>query len=242
MKLKIVKYISFSIAGIILISAGLWKFYTDSSFLGFGGGAKERITVFIDDGLSVSDGVEVITLNAGGSPGLHFDNLWKEYSAEIGVSDGILVIDVVGEENIAYPEDIASAIDLAVDRGAKIVNISLSTLNADTNLQRAVERAVRKGVIVVSSTASGLENMRSYPASFPDVIGVYPKASLEKNYWFSNTQGADLGVVVPPEGGSSLAAVMLTAKINQCFKYEIYPGDLVVQGLIACETGVAVAR
>lgn len=234
--------IIFSIIVIAVIFVGPWKvnprfFGIDRSEAG-----QRQVTVFIDDGLSESDGVEVITLNSGGSPGEHFDILWRRYSANVGEPEDVFVIDVVGENKIANPEDIARAINLAIEKNAKIINISLSTINADVYLEQAVKRAVDEGIIVVSSTASGLEKIPSYPASLPGVVGVYPKASNNKNYWFSNTYGADLGVVVEPEGGSSLAAVLVTAKINQCVDNEFRTERQVIQGLLACRAGVAVSQ
>lgn len=83
-------------------------------------------------------------------------------------------------------------------------------------LEEAIAAASRKGIVVVAATQSGLEKVDSYPAAFDSVIGVYPRPSVKDEYWFGNSVGADFGMVVPPEGGSSLAAVLATAKIVEC--------------------------
>jgi len=64
------------------------------------------------------------------------------------------------------------AIDWATERGVRLVNLSLGTPNEfrQPELTPAVERAVARGVIIVS--AQEHDDMLWYPGSMPGVVGV----------------------------------------------------------------------
>ena len=80
----------------------------------------------------------------------------------------------------------ARAIRWAVDRGARVINLSLGGLRDpfDPNRQllpleaSAVEYAVRKGAVVVAAVGNGDQareqpwKYASYPAALPHVLGV----------------------------------------------------------------------
>ncbi|MEU5809701.1 type VII secretion-associated serine protease mycosin [Streptomyces sp. NPDC047718] len=79
---------------------------------------------------------------------------------------------------------LGQAVDHAVAKGAQIINISQDTdapMTADTELGKAVQRAVDAKVLVVASAgndgASG-QKRRTYPAAFPGVLAV---ASSDRN-------------------------------------------------------------
>lgn len=76
---------------------------------------------------------------------------------------------------------IAEGIRYAVDHGAKIINVSMSTRYADPSLADAVSHAADRGSLVVStagnrdssfSVEESESDGRRYPAGFPGVIGV----------------------------------------------------------------------
>jgi len=85
------------------------------------------------------------------------------------------VIDAIrsaGEDLRARAEDLAAGIEIAVERGAKIVNVSLGTsdLRFAERLHRAVQSAVRAGARVVAAAPEG--KRRILPAGLPDVVAV----------------------------------------------------------------------
>ncbi|WP_078613701.1 type VII secretion-associated serine protease mycosin [Streptomyces katrae] len=79
---------------------------------------------------------------------------------------------------------LGQAIDHAVSKGAQVINISQDTdvpLSADSELGKAVQRAVDAKVVVVASAGNdGMsgEKRRTYPAAFPGVLAV---ASSDRN-------------------------------------------------------------
>jgi membrane-anchored mycosin MYCP len=81
-----------------------------------------------------------------------------------------------GSEPVS-PATFAAAIDWAVDEGgADVINMSLVMTVDDSRVRAAVARAVAAGVVVVAAAGNhgraDEANLRPYPASYPDVIGV----------------------------------------------------------------------
>lgn len=72
---------------------------------------------------------------------------------------------------------IAEGIRWAVDHGAKVVNVSLSTPTDDARLRAAVDHATARGALVVASagnrtTAEDKSDGPRYPAAYPQVLAV----------------------------------------------------------------------
>jgi type VII secretion-associated serine protease mycosin len=111
----------------------------------------------------------------------------------------------------------ADAIDYAVGHGANVINISQDTsqaLQPGSDLEKSVEKAINKGVVVVAAAgndgASGKKKLTD-PASFPGVLAV--AASDRNNERASFSQPGDfLGVAAPgvdmvstvPKGGQCI--------------------------------------
>ena len=107
--------------------------------------------------------------------------------AGVGFPAQLLVAKVVRADGTISPEDEARAIRWAVDRGARVINLSLAAFRDPDNPAgdqyspleaAAIEYAVRNGVLVVAAVgnADGAPRVpwryASYPAALPHVIGV----------------------------------------------------------------------
>ncbi|MFE2553131.1 type VII secretion-associated serine protease mycosin [Streptomyces sp. NPDC059355] len=97
---------------------------------------------------------------------------------------------------------LGQAIDHAVAKGAQVINISQDTdvpLSADSDLGKAVQRAVDAKVVVVASAGNdGMtgERRKTYPAAFPGVLAV--AASDRNNERAAFSQPGDfIGVAAP---------------------------------------------
>ncbi|MET9608623.1 type VII secretion-associated serine protease mycosin [Streptomyces sp. NPDC006512] len=96
---------------------------------------------------------------------------------------------------------LARAVDHAVARGAHVINISQDTdarLTPDSELARAVRRALDAGVVVIASAGNGgpAGRERTYPAAFPGVLAV--AASDRNNERAAFSQPGDfIGVAAP---------------------------------------------
>ncbi|MFE5535802.1 type VII secretion-associated serine protease mycosin [Streptomyces sp. NPDC056492] len=97
---------------------------------------------------------------------------------------------------------LGQAIDHAVSKGAQVINISQDTdvpLTADSDLAKAVQRAVDAKVVVVASAGNdGMtgEKRRTYPAAFPGVLAVASSDRNNERAAFSQP-GDFIGVAAP---------------------------------------------
>ncbi|RKT07247.1 type VII secretion-associated serine protease mycosin [Streptomyces sp. 3211.6] len=97
---------------------------------------------------------------------------------------------------------LAQAIDHAVAKGAQVINISQDTdapLTADSDLAKAVQRALdAKAVVIASAGNDGLsgEKRRTYPAAFPGVLAVASSDRNNERAAFSQP-GDFIGIAAP---------------------------------------------
>ena len=83
----------------------------------------------------------------------------------------ILPVRVLDSEGVGDTATIITAIDYAVDQGAKIINLSLGSPSHSSALDRAVRDAVRAGVIVVCASGNTGDTKVIYPAANADRTG-----------------------------------------------------------------------
>ncbi|KOU39953.1 peptidase S8 [Streptomyces sp. WM4235] len=97
---------------------------------------------------------------------------------------------------------LAKAIDHALAKGAHVINISQDTdapLGPDSDLAKAVKRAVDAKVVVIASAGNdglGGQKRRTYPAAFPDVLAVASSDRNNERAAFSQP-GDFVGVAAP---------------------------------------------
>ncbi|WP_225800068.1 type VII secretion-associated serine protease mycosin [Streptomyces sp. NK15101] len=106
------------------------------------------------------------------------------------------------EKNSGKSDTMAQAIDHAVLKGAKVINISQDTtqpLGPDSPMAKAVARAIEKDVVVVASAGNdGIDGARkkTYPAAFPGVLAVASSDRNNERAAFSQS-GPMVGVAAP---------------------------------------------
>ncbi len=107
----------------------------------------------------------------------------------------ILPIKVLDKEAYADLDVIAKGIHAAIDRGAKVILMSVSSLSYSRELAEAVRRAEANGAVLIA--ASGNEGNRvAYPAAYPTVIAVGAVSSSNEPLYQSNF-GPELNIVAP---------------------------------------------
>jgi subtilisin family serine protease len=110
---------------------------------------------------------------------------------EIGVaglawSNPIMPLVVLSSDNWAYYSHIASAITHAVDKGVRVINISIAGSSSSLTLQNAVDYAWSKGAVIVASAANSSTSTPYYPAACEHVVAVGATDSSDQLASFSN--------------------------------------------------------
>ncbi|MDG4778830.1 type VII secretion-associated serine protease mycosin [Micromonospora sp. WMMD961] len=126
------------------------------------------------------------------------------------------------------PKQIAAAIDWAVEQGADVINLSLTTIPGP-ELTAAVERALAERVVLVAAAGNQEEGQQSrpgYPAAYPGVLAVggvdeaggHVGTSISGDYVDIAAPGLNIigpaprgaGYRAEPNGGTSYAAAYVS--------------------------------
>lgn len=109
----------------------------------------------------------------------------------------ILPVKVLGADGSGRYSDIADGIRYAADRGADIINLSLSGTADSILLRSAVTHAVAKGAVVVAAAGNDGTRTRHYPAAFGNVLAVGASTVRDARYPWSS-YGADWVDIAAP--------------------------------------------
>lgn len=119
----------------------------------------------------------------------------------IAYNSKIMPVKVLDDEGSGSYSAIANGIYYAVDNGADVINLSLGGGRSNDTLQKAIEYASSKGVIVVMAAGNDGGSQPAYPARYAKNYGLAVGAvDQNKNLAdFSNRAGADqLAYVTAP--------------------------------------------
>jgi subtilisin family serine protease len=143
----------------------------------------------------------------------------------------LLVAKVVRDDGTISPGAEARAIRWAVRSGAKVINLSLAGTRdpSDPSVdgfsyseRRAVDYAVRNGVLVVASVGNGEDapakpwHFASYPAALPHVLGVAAYGRSGDVPSFSNRDDIYVDMAAPGQDMLSLFPRSLTKAFRGC--------------------------
>jgi serine protease len=125
------------------------------------------------------------------------------YMRGISPSSPIVAIKMLDNEGEGSADGVAKAIDAAVARGAKVINISGAgpaagvTAAQDEVVEKAINRAYSAGAVVVAAMGNEGKSELSVPAAYPHVVSVGAvDQSNSVRARFSN-YGPDLDIVAP---------------------------------------------
>jgi hypothetical protein len=108
----------------------------------------------------------------------------------------ILPIKVLNEQALGFESVIARGVVEAVDRGARIINVSLAGPAYPAVLKLAVDYALAQGVVVVAAAGNSGSGEPWYPAALAGVIAVGATTASDRPASFSN-HGRWLSFVAP---------------------------------------------
>jgi type VII secretion-associated serine protease mycosin len=179
-----------------------------------------------------------------------------------GIAPGAQILSARVSENVqgndnpenAGVDDMAAAVDWAVERGAKVINMSFA-YKSEAGLEKfktSVLEAIAKGVVIVAAAGNNKnkDNPTPYPAAWPGVVGVgaisldgFQKLPESQTGKYVDISAPGVGVWIPrpgsgfvQEAGTSFAAPMVAATaalIFERFKDQNITGAQVVQRLFA---------
>jgi thermitase len=148
----------------------------------------------------------------------------------------IMPLRVLNADGFGDTSNVVKAIDFAVLKGAKVINLSLGSVLDDTAVDAEIKYAYSKGVIVVASSGNTYSTILTYPAANAKVanalgygligVGSVGTINLDVKSGFS-AYGSNLEMVAPGEGifsaypnnqtaratGTSFATPMVTAGV-----------------------------
>ncbi len=112
----------------------------------------------------------------------------------------ILPLRVLDDDGRGEAYDIARAIDFAVARGARVINLSLGMLVEDLLIETAIKRAADRGVVVLASAGNwGAEDPEEFPADHSDALAIAASGPAGVPAPFSSF-GSHVAISAPGEG------------------------------------------
>ncbi|MCX6019512.1 MAG: S8 family serine peptidase, partial [Chloroflexi bacterium] len=97
----------------------------------------------------------------------------------------IMVVKAMQASGVANYSDIAAAVNYAVAKGARVINLSLGGYADSTALRTAIQTAAGSAVIVAGAGNDSTAN-RFYPAAYANVLGVAATTSTNTKVGLSN--------------------------------------------------------
>jgi subtilisin family serine protease len=143
----------------------------------------------------------------------------------------LVIAKVVEPDGTIPPKAEARAIRWAVRQDARVINLSFGSVRDPANgvndgyssaERRAIEYAVRRGVLVVAAVGNGTDApsrpwpYASYPAAFPHVLGVSTYGKSGRVPMFSNRDGQYVDISAPGMDIVSLFPRSLTKSYAEC--------------------------
>ncbi len=116
--------------------------------------------------------------------------------AGIAYEASIMPLKVLSASGGGTISDIAEAIIFAADNGANVINMSLGGGGESKLMQKAIDYAYKKGVVIVAAAGNSNRNAAFYPARYPKVIAVAATGSTGEKAPYSN-YGAGVDVAAP---------------------------------------------
>ncbi len=116
--------------------------------------------------------------------------------AGITWTNPVLSVKVMDAAGTGYSSDLAFGIDYAVDRGARVINLSVGGFGYSQLLSEAVLHAWQRGAVIVAAAGNERTSAPSYPAAYDHVVGVSATQADDEFTNWSN-YGATVDVSAP---------------------------------------------
>lgn len=150
----------------------------------------------ISDG--TGDGRKDASSHGTGMAGLIAAHGRSKTTGALGIAPeaSVLPIRIQMTDEEGDSDNLAAGIEYAITRGAEVISIS-SVAGSNSNLQRAVEAAIRADIVIVAAAGNKPRDQYvSFPASYAGVIAV-GGIDQEGNHAAVSVTGPEIDVVAP---------------------------------------------
>ena len=116
----------------------------------------------------------------------------------LGISPDVSIISIkiLDVEESITPEKVLEAINLAIDKNATVINLSIGSFKNNEVIKNAIDNAVELGITVVASSGDYSNGVTMFPANLDNVISV--GALDERGEVLELTSGAELTTLNAP--------------------------------------------
>jgi hypothetical protein len=120
-----------------------------------------------------------------------------------GLAPAVRVLPIkvsIADTSLFTADRVARAVDYAVDKGARVINLSL-TFNPDQAtelLRQRIQSAIDRGIAVVAAAGNSAGPV-AFPASMPGVIAV-AATDRQGGLWTSSNHGPEVAIAAPGTG------------------------------------------
>ena len=155
-------------------------------------GINFKKKTFIESGRVIDSGINLSGTGTEGSAQqdagyYHGSNITSILLDNTTDNVNIIGYKVSGSSGKASISSVATAINIAVDSGADVINLSLGAYGTSELLKESIENATDHGVIVVASAGNESDDVENYiPASYEEVFTVGAIDNRGNYAYFSN--------------------------------------------------------
>jgi serine protease len=141
-------------------------------------------------------------------------------AAGVAFDARLMPVKVLSADGWGTTADVADGIRWAADHGAEVINLSLGGPRNSRILQKAIDHAKAKGVVVVAAAGNSAGPV-GYPGGSAGVIGVSALDSSDKLAWFSS-RGPGVDIAAP--GVDVVQQTICDSGRNSCELFPSYSG------------------
>ncbi len=150
----------------------------------------------------------------------------------------LMPVKVLSAKGWGTMADVAEGIRWAADHGAQVINLSLGSSQKSSVVEKAVNHALKKGVVVVAAAGNSGRSV-GYPAGYPGVIAVSATDKNDNIAWFSS-RGPEVAIGAPGVGVTQ-QTICENGK-NKCETWGVFNGTSMASPHVAGAAALLVGQ